>query len=194
MYRPRPQPRKKTAFIFLVLVWVAPLQAGAPKEVAVRWEELAPLVEKREIETVLTNGVHVRGRAEKVLPEALEVRVKKTSDAAVIPKGRTRIARELVTVLTVRWKGSLLRYMLAPAMGMGGPILFGSAGLIGEANPVAVYGLLTVFAIAGYFVGDWLDTREMRLVLVPQRPVEAPAKGEESPGGVEFEGGIPYIK
>ncbi len=52
--------------IFLVLLWAAPL-LGAPKEVAVRWEELAPLVEKRQIETVLTNGVHIRGRVEQAL-------------------------------------------------------------------------------------------------------------------------------
>ncbi len=47
---------------FLVALWAAPLEAGAPQEVTVRWEELAPLVEKRQIETVLANGVHIRGR------------------------------------------------------------------------------------------------------------------------------------
>ena len=70
-----------------------------------------------------------------MLPEALEVRVKKTSDAAVIPKGRTRIPREQPAVLTVRWKRSSLRYVLAPAMGWGVGILFARLGVISEHDP-----------------------------------------------------------
>jgi hypothetical protein len=130
-----------------------------------------------------------------VLPEALEVRVKKTSDAAVIPKGRTRIPREQPAVLTVRWKRSSLRYVLAPAMGWGVGILFARLGVIREHDPLFWgYGVLTLFGIAGYLVGEWLDSRQMRLVLVSHRPVEAPVKGEESSEGGEFEAGTSCIK
>ncbi len=79
--------------------------------VTVRWEELA--LEKRQIETVLANGVHIRGRVEQVLPQALVVEVKRTSDPNLVPKGRTQVGRELVCCFTVRWRQGPARALLA---------------------------------------------------------------------------------
>ncbi len=98
--------------LVMALLCVPPMLSAGEKEVQVRWEELSGLVERRDVEMVLTNGVHVRGRAERVLAEALEVRVKKTSDAAVIPQGLTPIPRGLVSAMTLRWKTRWARILL----------------------------------------------------------------------------------
>jgi hypothetical protein len=145
----------------VVLVWAVPLLAGAPKEVAVRWEELAPLVQKREIETVLANGVHIRGRVEQVLPEALVVEVKRTSDPNLVPKGHTRVARELVSALTVRWKQGPARALLAIAGLYGLPLLFAASG-VASAEELGTAGSLAVAsagAAIGYVMGSELDAR-----------------------------------
>jgi hypothetical protein len=153
----------------VALLWAAPL-LGAPKEVAVRWEELAPLVEKREIETVLTNGVHLRGRVEQVLPEALVVEVKRTSDPNLVPKGPTRVSRELVSVLTVRWKRRLGRILMPIAFYVGGGIgymaLSGAMGRDG-ASKAEEFLIAALLVIAGYGVGDVLDQRQLAVRIVP---------------------------
>jgi hypothetical protein len=104
--RARPCRRRAAAALLLpalLAVSTRPLLAAEP-EVRARWEELPALVEGRDVEMVLRNGVYVRGRAGEATPDALQVRVRKTSDPEVIPKGPTAIPREQVSVLTVRWR------------------------------------------------------------------------------------------
>lgn len=190
------------AAIALALLSVAPALSAREKEVRARWEELAPLVERRDVETVLKNGVHVRGRAEKVLPEALEVRVKKTSDAAVIPKGRTRIPRELVTVLTVRWKQGPARFLLAPVVAAGVLVWLtyrGVSPLVAdsfhwEMIPISggmVYGLGKV----GHMIGSRIDQKRLRIVVVSGAPLRAhePPYDAQGHGRIQIEGGIPCL-
>jgi hypothetical protein len=177
----------------LALLFAVPLLSARDKEVHARWEELAPLVEKRDVETVLRNGVHVRGRAEKVLPDALEVRVTETSDAAVIPKGRTRIPREQFAVLTVTWKQGPARYLLPAALVVGLPyLLFPGLGIDNEAMGTApLYALLSAVGTVGYLVGARIDGKRIRVVVVPQRLAFVPRKGDGAPAEIEVEGGIP---
>ncbi|HXG33911.1 MAG TPA: hypothetical protein VNJ11_11135 [Bryobacteraceae bacterium] len=153
---------------FLVALWRAPLEAGAPKEVTARWEELAPLVEKREIETVLANGVHIRGRAEQVLPEALVVEIKRTSDPNLVPKGRTRVARESVSVLTVRWKRPLARILLPAALFFLGQAAWSgvSAAAGREPGEAEAYVATLLWTIAGYGIGDVVDRRRLTIRIV----------------------------
>ncbi len=189
------------ALLALVLLCVVPLLSAREKEVRARWEELAPLVERRDVETVLTNGVHVRGRAEKVLPDALEVRVKKTSDEAVIPKGRTRIPRELVTVLTVTWKQGPARFLLAPVVGAGGFVLLLYLGVFPDPDSYG-WKVIPYWAAAGYGVG-WvgyklgaeIDLKRLRIVVVRGAPAAdhgSPGAGQDD-GRIEMEGGIPCL-
>ncbi|HXH13426.1 MAG TPA: hypothetical protein VNP04_27080, partial [Alphaproteobacteria bacterium] len=137
----------------------------------------APLVEKREIETVLASGVHIRGRVEQVLPEALVVEVKRTSDPNLVPKGRTRVARESVRWLEARWSRRAARAVLTPlsvyllwyallrtrtvneeSLGAGQAILIYAAG-----------------AAPGYLLGRRIDQRRLRIKVIHASP--------ESPSG-----------
>lgn len=160
----------------VVLVWAAPLQAGAPREVSVRWEELAPLVEKREIETVLANGVHIRGRVEQVLAEALVVNVKRTSDPNLVPKGHTRVARELVSELTVRWKQGPARAVLAVAGWFGLPFLIFASGAASpeELRTAGSLAVASAGAAIGYVMGSDLDARCLRVRVYGQRQAAQP--------------------
>jgi hypothetical protein len=164
----------------VVLLWAAPLQAGATKEVAVRWEELAPLVEKREIETVLANGVHIRGRVEQVLPEALVVRVKRTSDPNLVPKGRTRVARELVRALETKWRRATARAVLTP---LGTWLLWHAllrTGAVDEETVGAGQAIL-IYAVggtAGYLLGWRIDQRRLLIKVLEASPETSPDNQE----------------
>lgn len=168
----------------VALLWAAPL-LGAPKEVAVRWEELAPLVEKREIETVLTNGVHLRGRVEQVLPEALVVKVKRTSDPDLVPKGHTRIARDLVSELTVRWKRPLARILLPVAFYFAGQLGWSAAssGVGREPGNAEMYVVTVLSSIAGYAIGDVLDRRRLAVRIIPAAPSPTSSWAIRAKGG-----------
>ena len=64
--KPAPDGSRRLAWVrpvaLVALLCGAPMVSARQKEVHARWDELTPLVEKREIETVLAIGVHVRGR------------------------------------------------------------------------------------------------------------------------------------
>ncbi len=184
--------RARSVGLVAILVLCLPQRlAGGEKEVVARWEELAPLVERRDVEAVLANGVYVRGRALKVLPEALEVEVKKTSDAAVVPKGKTRIPRELLTVLRVRWKKRLARAVLTPAMYVGGGFVLALFHIGGE-ELSGIKGSAAAVALAagGYLIGDRIDTKWMRITIFePIRFPQAEVQGEQTIGRTEL-GGI----
>ncbi|HXG34566.1 MAG TPA: hypothetical protein VNJ11_14465 [Bryobacteraceae bacterium] len=177
MYQPRTELCRKAAFLSLALLWAAPLEAGAPEEVTVRWEELAPLVEKRQIETVLANGVHIRGRVEQVLPEALVVQVKRTSDPNLVPKGRTRVARELLSSFTVRWRQGPARALLAVGLPFAILSFLGAVGVAtAELNPVAAnLTFLGVAPVVGYLLGAEIDTKSLRVMLEKRDPAPARA-------------------
>ncbi|MCS6954580.1 MAG: hypothetical protein NZM33_17210 [Bryobacteraceae bacterium] len=149
----------------------APLVAGAPKEVLATWEELPPLVEKRDIETVLLNGVHIRGRVEKVLPEALEIRVKHSSDPNLMPKGRTRVPRELVSAATVRWRRGPARALLVG--GAVGYLRFLRPALDPafdrrEMGPAEANGIFFGMIATAYLIGRKLDAKAIRVCVLPQ--------------------------
>jgi hypothetical protein len=159
----------------VALVWAAPL-LGAHKEVAVRWEELAPLVEKREIETVLANGAHIRGRVEQVFPEALVVEVKRTSDPNLVPKGRTRVARELVRALDTRWRRSAARAILTPlgAILIWYPLLLSRAINEERLHPGHAFLIYAAGGTAGYLLGQRIDQRRLMIKVIEASPESRP--------------------
>jgi hypothetical protein len=181
VYRPRTQPTRKAAFILLALVRAAPLLAGPPKEVAVRWEELAPLVEKREIETVLANGVHIRGRVEQVLPEALVVEVKRTSDPNLVPKGPTRVEREAVRWLQARWSRGAARAVLTPLVGLVLlPIALLRTGAVDDdkLTPGQIILLYAAGGTSGYLLGWRIDQRRLLIKVIEASPETSPDNQE----------------
>jgi hypothetical protein len=70
----------------MALLSEAPALGAREREVVVSWERLAPLVEQREIEMELAEGVCLRGRILRLLPEGLELFVTETPEPALVPK------------------------------------------------------------------------------------------------------------
>ncbi len=154
-------------------LWAAPLEAGAPEMVTVRWEELAPLVEKRQIETVLANGVHIRGRVEQVLPQALVVEVKRTSDPNLVPKGPHAGGAGAGLLLHGPLASGTRPSTAGHRFTLAIPYFVSK---VGDLNPpaasVAVLGVAP--AAVGYLVGAEIDTRSLRVI--PEKPGPAPAR------------------
>ena len=111
------------------------LWAANPMELSVRWGELEPTVAGKHVGMVLPNGAHIEGRALVVQPEALIIKITKTSDRKVQPKGEASVPRSAVSVLqvmnySVRWR--IIGTILGPAL-------------------AAVVGTMAFFRVAG----DW---------------------------------------
>jgi hypothetical protein len=105
----------------------------------VRWSQLQPVIEGRQVSVHLTDGATVEGKNASVQADALWMQVTKTSDAAKHPKGATNLARSELAQLTVkkrtRWKGRTIGLIA------GGAVAAAAAG--------------TVHAIAKNEVGGW---------------------------------------
>jgi hypothetical protein len=84
-------------------------QRAVPGSIALQWEDLAPIVAGREVETVLADGTKLKGDVYAVREDHLVLNVKKTSNKAVYPKGQQSIERSLISSLdlrkkTIRWR------------------------------------------------------------------------------------------
>ncbi len=152
------------------------------------WSGLGPLVEGRPVKLTLASGVRVRGRAIAVGREALEIAVKKTSDRAVVSKGRREIPRTQIESISVRRKRSVLgRAILTPLLGLAGAA--GAAGLLtmeflaGSGKALQwgfFFGVAAGTAALGYRLGSRLDHKWVEIVLLPQ--MEPSCGGQPPPG------------
>jgi hypothetical protein len=98
----------------LLLLFLAPA-AGADQARRLAWDELDQLVGKR-VSIPLYDGCAVRGKVLEVQPDALLLRVYKSSNPEAHPKGVLRVPRATLHVLDVHKKG--FRY------GLTAPIAF----------------------------------------------------------------------
>src|ERR1019366_9049885 len=78
------------------LVW-----GGEPRQLQLKWSELGPRIEDRKVALVLPGGTYVEGKVQRVVPDGMWLRVSKTSDRQVQPKGSHLIPRPSVSMLRV---------------------------------------------------------------------------------------------
>jgi hypothetical protein len=149
------------------------------RKTEVAWQDLAGLVEGRVIEAVLRSGVHVKGKAKKVLPEAMEIQIERTTDAGVVPLGLARIPRESVPGLSVKkdegpmgallgMAGVVAGFFLAVATFVAHEDGWGSGKLL-----IVTATQITGPAVAGYILGSRLDQKWTYVAIVPD------ARGEK---------------
>jgi hypothetical protein len=83
--------------------------AAPASQLALRWNELQPVLMGRQISVQLTDGATVEGRYSSLQADALSMEVSKTSDPAKHPKGAASLARPEVAQIAVMrhrgWKG-----------------------------------------------------------------------------------------
>lgn len=140
--------------------------AATERQVSLSWEELDPLIVNRQMETVLVNGVYVLGKVLKVLPDALEVKAKKSSNPAAFLKGVRRIPRNLLSSITVWWvQGSARFLLLIPTYFAVGLPLARAA----DSRSISSGGafMITVGAtVAAYFAGRYLGTQRLHIAII----------------------------
>ena len=125
--------------------------AAPPREMALRWSELQPVIAGRQISVHLTDGATVEGRYRSLQADALSIQVKKTSDPAKHPKGAALLARREVAGITVlRHAGSKGRVIGLVA---GGAIAATAAGVLHTASTNEVGGWSSGSAGAAAGVG-----------------------------------------
>ncbi len=157
--------------------------AKKPRTVLAAWEELPALVEGRKIETVLLNGVSVRGRVIKVSSDGIEIDVRKSSAPALLPKGQTKIQRELLSRVKVVRKQGVWRGVLTVVMGTAGTVaamllisleLFGEGGAKDPKAKPFIAGVTAGSGFLGYLWGAHIDDRSF-VVVVKREPADSAA-------------------
>jgi hypothetical protein len=143
--------------------------AGAEQ---LKWGELGPRVGHHKVSMALPGGVYIEGKVVEVEPNGLRLKVSKTSDRAVQPKGEHLIPRQSVSVLHIteyRKLGRLLGTLGAAAAVAGVaaatyPDLYEGPAVI--AVPSAVAAGTIGAAVGGYYIGKKIDRREVEIRIV----------------------------
>ncbi|HWB84759.1 MAG TPA: hypothetical protein VG675_11510 [Bryobacteraceae bacterium] len=128
-----------------------------------KWSELEAHVAGRRVEMVLPAGARIEGKVLQVAPDGLRMRVRKTSDRSVQPKGEALIARQSVSVLHVTEYHKLGRLIF----GLGLPLAI--AAIVASKTPWTEEGATIPLAagvgggaviggaIGGYYIGKSID-------------------------------------
>jgi hypothetical protein len=162
-------------FTRLVAILILPAALAGARErpvVEASWEELAPLVEGRQVESLLVDGVRIKGTVVRVAPDALEIHVTRTSEPGR-RKGVRRFPKDRFGLIRVRLYRGPARALLAIA-GIVGPLgvtaaryrgglpeSVSSAGLV-----FTTVGLPVVLGVLGYKLGARLDDRSFDVKIV----------------------------
>ncbi len=145
----------------LLLVILAPgvsLASGeAPMEL--RWDQLAPVIEGRQVEITIQNGEHKNGMVLCVLVDSLDLKKGK----AVEHLPRTSIATLVVINEKRKWRwiGAVLGYS-AVAAPISARSKFGGEALQGP----PILGVLAC-GVLGYYVGREADRKQTTIKILP---------------------------
>ena len=138
----------------------------------ITWEEFrAQITPRHKIRMLLPDGSHVEGYPLVIRPDAVDMRVTRTSNKQAHPRGETAIPRSSFSAVEVRKprRAGKVIGTLAP-IGIGAGIL--AAGLTSSDETVFYSGIaaggctMGFGAVAGFSVGRAFET----LVIIPEKP------------------------
>ena len=87
-----------------------------------KWSELSSVITGHGVELVLADGVTVRGKVLEVLPDALVLKVTRSSAESIFPRGRNEIQRGRVVALTLITSNAAKGAAIGAAVGIPGGI------------------------------------------------------------------------
>jgi len=95
--------RQRSALVLAAWLWVGCGWAwgGQPRQLRLQWEELESRITHKKVAFVLPDGTRVEGKVIGVEPGGLRLKVSKTSNRKVEPKGEQVVARQSLSVLRV---------------------------------------------------------------------------------------------
>ena len=166
--------RQVRAVVIAVLLSIQGLVA-AERDLSLHWRELQPAVADGKVKIALPNGARIEGTVVAVEPEALRIKISKTSDKKVQPKGEALIPRTQVSIAQVVKYGKKWRIVGALA----GPAAV--AAVAAAAFPYDVTeGFVPVIvlsvsvaaaagaAIGGYYIGRSADRQTTTIRIIPE--------------------------
>lgn len=160
-------------FLSFVLICAMCLPAEAQQQNARSWSDLSQEVEPNwTLRMILPDSTLVEGRTATFTSEALTMRVVKTSNMSLHPKGVVTIPRDQVKTLEIRKNGTKGRWigtLLPVAAGAAAGLAYGqsnSGDLLAPEAAAALFGLIAGGGgVAGYFIGRAVD-RQFHAVAV----------------------------
>jgi hypothetical protein len=161
-------------FGVILTVWVLfshAVFAVDQHEISIPWNDLSAVVVGRTIRMILPNGPRIEGKAVVVEPEQLRVRITKTSNPRVQPRGQALIPRTAVSAMQVvrygvRWRitGMIAGPLLVAATAVT-VVAHTGAGNLNTAAGLTAGGILGG-AVAGYYTGKRADRRIVTIRIV----------------------------
>jgi hypothetical protein len=167
------------------------------KVVLVPWGELEPLISFKKITLVLVSGDRIEGRVWGVEPDALVLRITKTTSPKTYPKRVTSVPRSEVMEIRLRQARYGWRVLGTAVGGVVGLVAGWYAALIicadespGCTTPAnaAFIGIIGGMATLGHLAARDADRRETIIKISPPLPADRP-EGQENaliqdcPGG-----------
>ena len=169
--------RRGLRFSLLILLILGISQDSAwarPKQVDLRWGDLAPLIVDKRVTLSLPEDVTVKGRVLAVRDDGLYLDIKKRNKKKAYSKGPTVIPRADVSLIRVkRGRGVKYRAILTPVGAVLGAAVWAlcvwseSQGS-DQKEPCAIWPPLTAGLF--YLLGRDLDTKFMHIKVVDDRP------------------------
>lgn len=159
--------------IFGFLLTLTPALAAKEERLELKWNELGPAVEGKEVTVALTDGGIIEGQVLDVGSDALSMDIKETSNPQDYPKGQKSVLRSLVSVVRLKevrgnWRA------IGTAIGLGATVPLGIAFAQygeNESNPELGATIAAVLigggVAAGYFLGRAADRRVVVITIVP---------------------------
>ena len=161
-------------YLILLLTFVPTAVRAAPSIVRVKWDQLQDIVTARNIRLVMPDGASLEGKVLAVKPDALVVKLRKTSNPTVYPKGRFELLRTQLRTIeilnrTKRWR--IVGVSLGTTAGFFGGLAAGwatgdvwkpAAGFYGPW--IGIWGAGTV---AGYWIGNVADRHNTTVLVEP---------------------------
>ncbi len=159
--------------VVILLAWP---QAAAPaanqERLEVRWADLKQHVAGRNLEVVLPDATHVQGNVVDVSAAALEIEIRKTSNAQNYPKGRALIPRSSLKTLQFkqvrgRWRalGTAIGAAAGGAAGGLASIPVSNEGNTERAAAITA-GAVGAGAAVGFLAGREADKRITIITIV----------------------------
>lgn len=156
----------------ILLVCVCPLFALAQTHPQERkWGELAQIIEGREIQLALPDGVAIQVEVVGVRNDTLIVNIKRTTNETMHPRGHASIPLASVTLIELEQPRRGWRRNLGATVGaLAGVALGAAASRSTDSAGAAVVTFAAVGsggALIGYFVGRNFDDRKTPIKIVP---------------------------
>ena len=164
-----------TRFI-LILTLFSTICRWAPaetKHAQLKWEELGSRISGRKIALVLPDSTRVEGKVITIESDGVRMKISKSSNRKVQPKGEHLIRRQSLSTLRVTEYRKLGRVLCTlGAVGIAGGIVAASSidvyeGPLVVAVPVVIGVGMAGAAVGGYYTGKAIDKRVTDIRIVP---------------------------